>query len=221
MPLAQIRPVLALDPAAAAGRLSDWWAGLEAEHAARRALTDFLVARLIGKELVMYEVATRGVPERHLLCLKRNVDIAGAWELGKEFVAIMRARPLPRLPGREGATFAIYYAEVSEDTAGPAQELAAAYPELTLRTEPAHGEAYVHLGDMRAAPPQWHLVSETLMAWAAGQDRERADLAARVTLLATGPVTEGRAPDCDYAVPLRCYTVPLRCHAMPLRRYIR
>ena len=214
MPLAQIRPVLALDPAAAAGRLSDWWAGLEAEHAARRDLTDFLVARLIGKELVMYEVATREVPERHLLCLKRNVDIAGAWELGKEFVAIMRARPLPRLPGREGATFAIYYAEVSEDSDGPvewcrpvpagqAQELAAAYPELTLRTEPAHGEAYVHLGDMRAAPPQWHLVSETLMAWAAGQDRERADLAARVTLLATGPVTEGSAPDCDYAVPLR------------------
>jgi DNA-binding transcriptional MerR regulator len=213
VPLAQIRPLLGLDPAAAAARLSAWWAGAEAEHAARRDLARFLVSRLNGEESVMYEVAIREVPERSLLCLKRNVDEAGAWDLGKEFVAIMRARPLPRLPGRDGATFAIYHGEVSEDSDGPvewcrpvpagqARALAADYPELTLRTEPAHGEAYIHLGNTQATPPRWHLIAETLTAWAARQDRERADLGSRVTYLATPPVTADSAPDCDYAVPL-------------------
>ena len=45
----------------------------------------------------MYEVATREIPERSLLCLKRNVDEQGAWALGKEFIAILRERPLPKM----------------------------------------------------------------------------------------------------------------------------
>ena len=102
----------------------------------------------------MYEVATREIPERSVLCLKRNVDEKGAWALGKEFIAILRERPLPKMEGREGAMFSIYWGEVSADSDGPvewckpvpesdAQALASHYPELTLRTEPAHREAYV------------------------------------------------------------------------------
>ena len=53
----------------------------------------------------MYEVETRDMPQRSLLCLKRNVDEAGAWSLGKEFIGIIRDARLPRLPGREGAVF--------------------------------------------------------------------------------------------------------------------
>ncbi|HEY6481459.1 MAG TPA: helix-turn-helix domain-containing protein [Streptosporangiaceae bacterium] len=217
VPLAEVRPLLGLDRAAVAQRVTAWWAGAEAEHAARRDLAGYLVDRLNGKETVMYEVATRDVPERRLLCLKRNVDEAGAWALGKEFVAIMQSRPLPRAPGEAGWAFAIYHGEVSQDSDGPvewcrpvpadeAEALAGQYPELTLRTEPAHAEAYVHLGDPQAAPPRWQLIAETMQAWAISQglqERDRAaDLAPRVTFRRSDP--PGSNPvtaDCDYAVP--------------------
>jgi len=120
---------------------------------------------------------------------------------------------MPRIEGRVGAAFVIYHGEVSEDSDGPiewcrpvpdgqAEEVAARFPQLTLRTEPAHQEAYVHLGDTQANPPQWQLVSETLYAWAAEQHRQPQS-AARVTFLATLPTTADSVPDCDFAIPLR------------------
>ena len=95
----------------------------------------------------MYEVATREIPERSLLCLKRNVDERGAWALGKEFIAILRERPLPKMNGREGAMFSIYWNEVSADSDGPvewckpvpeetAKALASHYPEFTCGSNP-------------------------------------------------------------------------------------
>jgi DNA-binding transcriptional MerR regulator len=221
VPLATIGPMLAAgeaDPAELARQLRDWWSAAEAEHQARRALAGYLADRLTGKRSVMYEVATRQLPERTLLCLKRNVDPAGAWALGKEFVAIMRDRPVPggRLPGREGAAFSIYYGEVSEDSDGPvewcrpipadqAAELAARYPELKLRTEPAHEEAYIHLGDTVGSPPEWRLVWEALRAWGARSGRREGSLGVRITYLAQTPVPaelSDARPDCDVAFPL-------------------
>jgi len=87
------------------------WREVESVHDARRELADYLVNRLSGKRSVMYEVATREIPERSVLCLKRNVDEQGAWALGKEFIAILRERPLPKMEGREGAMFSIYWGE--------------------------------------------------------------------------------------------------------------
>jgi DNA-binding transcriptional MerR regulator len=216
VPLARIKPLLGLPAAAAAEQVAGWWAEAEAEHAARRDLTGYLVDRLNGKETIMYEVATRDVPERALLCLKRNVDAEGAWALGKEFVGIMQSRPTPRVEGEAGGAFTIYYGEVSEDSDGPvewcrpvpadqAEALAAHYPELTLRTEPAHAEAYVHLGDPNAVPPRWQLIGETMQAWAVGrglQETDRAgDLPPRVTFRRHPPGTTPVTADCDYAVP--------------------
>jgi len=79
--------------------------------------------------------------------------------------------------------------------AGPesdAKALASHYPELSLRTEPAHREAYVALpNDALPAGPggkpavQWQLASEALQAWAAehGIDPESGpeDLGVRIT----------------------------------------
>jgi DNA-binding transcriptional MerR regulator len=216
VPLARIEPLLGLPPAAVAAQVADWWDGAETEHAARRDLAGYLVDRLNGKETIMYEVATRDVPERALLCLKRNVDSAGAWALGKEFVGIMQSRPLPRIESEVGWAFTIYYSEVSEDSDGPvewcrpvpadqAEQLAAQYPELTLRTEPAHQEAYVHLGDPQGAPPRYRLIVETMEAWAVAQglqERDRAaDLPPRTTFRRPPPGSNPVAADCDYAVP--------------------
>ena len=113
LPLAAIKELLAGDPADAAARIAKHWRDAEAAHDARRELADYLVSRLSGKRSVMYEVATREMPERSLLCLKRNVDEQGKWAFGKEFIAILRERPLPKIEGREGAVFCIYWGLVT------------------------------------------------------------------------------------------------------------
>jgi hypothetical protein len=223
LPLAAIRELLICDPVDAAGQIAAHWRKAESAHDARRELADYLVNLLSGKRSVMYEVAIREIPERSVLCLKRNVDEQGAWALGKEFIAILRERPLPKMEGREGAMFSIYWGEVSADSDGPvewckpvpgadAKALAPHYPELSLRTEPAHREAYVALpNDAISSGPggnpgvQWQLASEALRAWAKEQGIDPSnqvdDLGMRITYLSSGPVTETSAPYCDFAVP--------------------
>jgi DNA-binding transcriptional MerR regulator len=226
MPLAAIRELLACDPGDAAARIAAHWRDVESVHDGRRELADYLVNQLSGKRSVMYEVATREIPERSLLCLKRNVDEQGAWALGKEFIAILRERPLPKMEGREGSMFSIYWGEVSAESDGPvewckpvpdseAKALASHYPELVLRTEPAHREAYVELpndslpnGPGGSPGAHWQLASEALRAWAAehGADADGLalnpeDLGVRMTYFTTEPVTATSAPYCDFAVP--------------------
>ena len=163
----------------------------------------------------MYDVSTREIPARSLLCLKRVVDgEPGAWALGKEFIALFRERPVPRMPGRAGASFSIYWGEVSEDSDGPiewcrpvpddqAAALAAQFPELELRTEPGHREAFVSLGtDMGVGPAQWQLISTSLQAWVGEHGERPSELGVRLTYLATPPITADSVPDCDFAIPV-------------------
>jgi hypothetical protein len=52
----------------------------------------------------MYEVATRDIPARSVLSVKRSVQgIDGTWAFGKEFISILRNHDLPRVEGRAGA----------------------------------------------------------------------------------------------------------------------
>jgi DNA-binding transcriptional MerR regulator len=225
-PLAAVKELVASDPSEAAGRIALRWREVETEHDARRDLANYLINQLNGRKPDMYEVNTRDIPERSLLCLKRHVDEQGAWALGKEFIAILRERPLPKMEGREGAMFSIYWGEVSADSDGPvewckpvptveAETLALQYPELSLRTERAHQEAYVALpNDAIPAGPggnpavQWQLASESLQAWAGERgmiegnlDATPEDLGVRITYLSSGSVAEASAPYCDFAVP--------------------
>jgi DNA-binding transcriptional MerR regulator len=206
LPLAAVKELLACDPADAATRIAEYWRDAEAAHDARRALADYLVNRLRGKRSVMYEVATREIPERSLLCLQRNVDVRGQWGFGKEFIGIWRERPIPLMEGRAGATFCIYWSHPSPDSDGliewcrpvPAAEanaLAERYPELTLRTEPAHREAFVALPAGYQAV-EWDLACGSLDAWVQEEEHEHdgerlaptpEDLGLRTTYLATGP----------------------------------
>jgi hypothetical protein len=148
------------------------------------------------------------------LCLKRNVEgWAGAWAFGKEFVGILKERSLPPMEGRAGAFFCIYWGEVSDDSDGPlewcrpvpdeeAEVLATQFPEFSLRTEPAHREAFVNIGPGgQTSTVQWQLVSESLQTW--GQERgvEPSDLGVRITYFAPPPRADDSAPDCDFAVP--------------------
>jgi DNA-binding transcriptional MerR regulator len=216
LPLATIKELLACDPADAAARIAEYWRGAEAAHDARRELADYLVNRLCGKRSSMYEVATREMPERSLLCLKRNVDEQGIWAFGKEYIAIFRERPRPKIEGREGASFCIYWTWPGADCDGlvewctpvppaEAHALAGNYPELTLRTEPAHRELFVALQDSVAGGVQIQLAVESLQAWLQEHELVRGDepvtpdpedLGDRITYLATGPASV----DCDFAI---------------------
>jgi DNA-binding transcriptional MerR regulator len=214
--LAEIKVIMGLPPEAAADRIAGYWTGVERDHDARRALADHLVNRLRGKRSVMYDVATRVIPHRSLLCLKRHVDgWDGAWAFGKEFVGIFKERPLPRMEGVAGGFFCIYHGEVSEDSDGPlewcrpvpedeAEQIASQYPEFELRTEPAHEEAVVHLGFYgETSAAQWQLISETLRTWAVEQNREPSELGVRVVYKVPDSESVAKGPDCDFAVPIR------------------
>ena len=216
MPLAEIVPVLSAAPEGRAARVAAYWAGAEAEHGHRRQLAAYLVDQLNGdgRGATMFEVTTRHMPARRILCLERHVSgEPEVWALGKEFIGLFRERPAPRMVGRTGAWFLIYHGEVSEDSDGPVEfcrpvpdedavELAALYPSLTLRDEPAHEEAVVHIGT-EPSGTQWEMVSESLRAWAVEHRREPTDLGVRLTYLVIPPLTAQSVPDLDFAVPFR------------------
>ena len=137
--------------------------------------------------------------------------------MGKEVIGMLKAQPVPvpRIEGAAGAAFLIYYGEVNQDSDGPVEfcwpvprdlagQLAASFPGLTLRTEPAHQEACVHL-DQDATEAQWQAASDSALAWAAEQQRQPSDLGLRVTLLTTAaPVTDASSRGgSDFALPLR------------------
>jgi DNA-binding transcriptional MerR regulator len=62
--LAAIRKLVACDPGDAADQIAAHWRKVDSRHDGRRELADHLVNRLSGKRSVMYEVATREIPER-------------------------------------------------------------------------------------------------------------------------------------------------------------
>lgn len=216
VPLAGIKAILALEPAQAAERVRVIWAATEAGHTARRALAAYLIDELSGKRSVVYEVSTREIPERSLLCVKRNVaGVDQAWAFGKEFIALLRHYQLPQIEGRAGAFFCIFWGEVSEDSDGPmewcrpvppdeAEALAARCPELTLRAEAAHQEAFVKIGDGQIDGADLQVVSRSLEAWSEQQHDDlrlaigMADLGLRITYL---PSEVGQGTYQDFAVP--------------------
>jgi hypothetical protein len=174
-------------------------------------LATYLIDDLSGKRSVVYEVNTREMPERSLLCVKRNVvGTDRAWEFGKEFIALLRHYQLPQIPGRAGAFFCIFWGEVSEDSDGPmewcrpvpaaqSKALAGGCPELTLRVEPAHQEAFVKIGDGQIDGADWQVASRSLEIWSERQpDLLPADLGVRITYL---PSEVGLDNYQDFAVP--------------------
>ncbi|MET9463079.1 hypothetical protein ABZY05_50410 [Streptomyces canus] len=84
-----------------------------------------------------------------------------------------------------------------------ADEIAARFPDLTLRTEPAHQEAFVR----QEGPGRWgsgtqvEIAIETLFAWASEQQRQ--PFGGVRSALIPNPADQGAGPDCAFAVSLR------------------
>jgi hypothetical protein len=83
-----------------------------------------------------------------------------------------------------------------------AAEIAARFPDLTLRTEPAHQEAFVGQG----RPGIWdneaeaEVAIESLVAWSSEQQRQPSG-GVRM-LLVFNPDNQGAGPDCEFALAL-------------------
>ena len=216
IPLTEIRSALAAEGELGAERIAAFWAEAEAEHAARRRLVVSLMERLRGNAAsaasMAYAVCTRTLPDRSVLTQTRDMHVEEQTAVREEFVRTFREAGIAPLPGAAGAPFIVYYGEVSADSDGPiewcwpvarerAEEIAEHLPDLTLRTDPAHQEAYVHYGAttlLHAA--RIVLAAQSLLAWAHDQDR---DLVGGLRLVYLDANGDGAAPDCDVAAPLR------------------
>ncbi|HEY3873828.1 MAG TPA: helix-turn-helix domain-containing protein [Actinocrinis sp.] len=219
LPLAEIKALLDRDPAAAAAQVAAFWSAAEAEHAARRSLAVRLIARLKGSDPAMSEtvetseVEVRDLPARQVLSLIRHVHSDELVPAGREFLHRFWDTGAKPLPGVEGAPFTVYHGEVSEDGDGPvewcwpvaegqAEEFAARFPDLTLRTDAAHQEAYIRQDpESLSGPARSALLIEILQRWA---EREHRTATGAVRLVYRfPPAGERRGPDIDFAVPVR------------------
>lgn len=213
VPLAGIRDILSLGPAAAVEEIRAYWLGAEAEHSAQRELVGHLVNRLHGEKSAMPEVTVRDMPARKLLSLLRRVHQDEVLSVGRElFIHRLARGGVPRPEGIVGAPFTIYHGEVSGDSDGPvewcwpvpeeqAAEIAAGFPDLTLRTEPAHQEAFVPqavIGQTGATEAE--LAIESLVAWAAEHQRQPSG-GVRL-ILVFNPANGGAGPDGEFAIAL-------------------
>ena len=217
VPLARIRDLLELEPAAAADEVLAHWAATDAEHLARGDLAGLLVNELLGKRSTMYEVEVRRVPERRMLSLIRRLHQDELIPKSRELF-IFPLREAPRIEGYDGAPFMIFHGEISGDSDGPiewcrpvpadqAEEIAARFPLYSLRTEPAHEEAFVR----QESPGAWasgtqaELAIQALRAWATEHGRQPlgdGSGAVRMVLI-SNPANGGRGPDSQFAVTLR------------------
>jgi hypothetical protein len=207
--------ILSLDAQAAARQVAAYWTGAEAGHADRRALAGYLIDRLNGKRPVMYEIAVRDIPARSLLTLLRYVQADEQIPVGREFfIERMRGGSVPSPEGIAGAPFMIYHGEVTEDSDGPvewcwpvpgdqAAAIAARFPDLTLRTEPAHQEAFIHLGKQHPSGAEWQVIGEALYGWVLDQHRKPNGGARMILIPGTGDPSASLGPDFDLAIALR------------------
>ena len=158
MPLAAIRSVSALPPAAAAAELAAYWDRVEAETAARRELASFLVGYLSGKDNGMTddtrETLTIRYAVRSDIGLERedNEDAAYA---GNQLLAV--ADGLGGHAAGEVASAAVIEALRPLDTQVPSGELLNALGHAVRRAEGA-------LHDLAAADPSLAGLGTTVTA---------------------------------------------------------
>jgi DNA-binding transcriptional MerR regulator len=213
MPLADIAGIIDRTPADAAGALARWWEQAEAAVADRRALVAYIRSRLTGEqEQPMKGISVRAIPERKVASVSRHVTLAEAEAFFAEAFPRLRA-VAAGMTGIAGAPFVVYYGEVSADSDGPVElcrpvaadtpeGAVAGSPDIQVRVEPAHEEAYVRLTAAEMSWPRMLPFADALERW--GRDHDRRPAAPlRQVLLAdlrtAGPGTQA----CDLSVPLR------------------
>ncbi|WP_345037191.1 MerR family transcriptional regulator [Streptomyces sannanensis] len=216
MPLARIAEVVELPGPRAAEELAAYWAGVEERVAVQRALADRLHDRLSGRRRKLYEVKLCDVAEQVVLTERRHLlsDELPRW-IPAAFGRLERAAA--ECGGMTGAPFVAYYAEVSEESDGPAEvcvpvadaAAAEAYAAASgrgsgaaVRIEPARRLAYTRITKAQVAYPQILSAYEAVEEWV-GQQGLTIDGPCREVYFE--PDWDGAGPDeevCDIACPV-------------------
>jgi DNA-binding transcriptional MerR regulator len=211
MPLAVIAEVVDASPDAAAERVGRYWEQVEATNVERRTLVSYIQARLKGTDMRAYDVHTRRISERRVLSISRHLHAADTDSFFQEAFARLRAGGRG-LEGIDGVPYLIFYGEVSEDSDGPMElcrpvssesaiDPSEFGPDLELRVEPVHEEAFVRLS---MAELGWHAmlpVVDALETWVAAE-RRRPGGPVRQVLIADQRSAKPDTPVCDLTIPL-------------------
>ncbi|OQD55778.1 MerR family transcriptional regulator [Streptomyces phaeoluteigriseus] len=220
MPLARIAEVVdAADGAEAAERLAAYWAGVETRIAAQRTLTEYLRARLSGRNSEMYgtfEVETVEVPAQVVITEKRHAlaDELPAW-IGASLGRLEEAARA--CGGVAGAPFVVYHSEVTTESDGPVESCVPVADEAAARAwaagrghgrevavlvEPARRLAFTRISKAQVAHPQILAAFEAVEAWMKREGLEY-DGPCREVYFADWDAAGPADPVCDVAFPVR------------------
>jgi DNA-binding transcriptional MerR regulator len=207
MPLARIGRVLELTGPDAAREIASFWSEAEAAAAVKRRLVAYLERHLEGRGEPMYSVETREVPEQTVATLQRNLTVGDLPAFIEDGFGRLEATLRSADAERAGAFFVIYHGEVNDDSDGPVElcmpfqgELAST-GEVTVRTEPAHREAFTTITRSQVEFPGILDAYAAVEAWIEREGREMAG-APREVYFVDGDVPPDE-PFCDIAFPIR------------------
>jgi DNA-binding transcriptional MerR regulator len=209
MPLSTIAAIVELDRDEFVEAVSRYWDGIESTLSARRRVVLHLLSHPTGEDKPMYEIQRRHVGERSLLSVQRHVhaDAAGAF-FGE---TLQRLRNVaPGLVGIRGVPFIVYYGEVSADSDGPVEicrpveagqgaDVVRRMPEIQLRAELAHDEAYIRLTLAEVTWPELAPAVDALERWVADNDLRPVG-PPRQLLIADWRTATPETPACDLAI---------------------
>jgi DNA-binding transcriptional MerR regulator len=207
MPLAEVAQMLSASPAGQAQALSAYWDTVERRVASQRELVAHLLTRLSGDErnLTMYDVKQREVPEQLVLTEQRHIHAA---ELAEWLGAAMprQGKLAAELGGIVAPQFVIFHGEVNQDSDGPVEvctpiDASLRDTDVPTRVEPAHREAYVRLRKAQVEYPQILSAYDAVAQWIAEQRLSMSAAPREVyftDFMAAGPDDEA----CDVAYPI-------------------
>ena len=171
MPLNQIAEVLKLDAAQRLTAIETFWTEAEAQVTQRRKLMGYLRGRMRGEAQGHFAVQTRAVPAQKVLALGRELTRP---ELGQFiqsgfaalFTHLARSGVQPA-----GAPLVIYHWELDFDSPGfvevcvPFDGHLEPAPNLAVRLEPPHREAFVRLTKAQVEYPDLLHAYDSLTDW--------------------------------------------------------
>lgn len=204
MPLATIATVIDLPPDAAAKAIESFWKDEEERMNDKRWLVEFLTSRLNDEGADMYTIATRSIPEQTVLSQQRHV-LADALPqfIGEAMTNLFETAG----DSVNGSPFVVYHGQVNMDSDGPVEVCVpvsnAVTPaeDVSLRTEPAHREAYTRITKAQVVYPRILEAYEAVEDWATAQEASIIDSPREVYFVDWDTVGDDE-PACDIAFPI-------------------
>ncbi len=206
MPLGTIANVLDLTPSSAAEEIHRYWRDVERELTEKRWLVDFVTGRLTEGGRHMYTIETRDVPEQTVISQQRHVLADSLPAFIDEAMTHLYGLAGPSADPA-GSPFVIYRGQVNMDSDGPVEVCipvtsdVSPDSETTVRTEPAHREAYTRITKSQVEFPRILEAYDAVESWADEADRTIADSPREVYFVDWASVGDDD-PACDIAFPI-------------------